>query len=514
MQSIEDFLAERGPSLASDVSKWLVDDQRLSPEAARKRVSRIKPPVRAFPIPLLPKGARFLYLQHQRDEPDFWPSFLRAMRETSSIYGMAIDGLTARRGAVTDEEFAVISGATVVPVKRQVMADSVKEKLGQAHLIQRLGDLIVLRREEIGDVDTAGRKSRDLAEKVILDGVREWAKRLGLASYNKVAIRGEPELKPIGQFMFDLAGPSYLLPLKRGADRPGFLIADVFSEGVLDEHQIRYFIRKAQALHASMNGATVLPLLVADAFTGRAATVAHTAGIILATPSSLFGAHVGNALKRLLSTLNSAARSAASESPDKILGLLNDLKEIEGRAGNLRGPLFELMAAYLARRDAVSIDMGVRAVDDETGKSADIDILKVTHQGASCTTIECKAKEPGGVVDEPTVSAWLAKTAIFKRHLKAQSQFRESVISFELWTTGTFDADALARLAAEQKKRSRFPIAWKDGAAVLKLARAGREKAVASALEEHFIKHPLAVASTPQATAKVVVGSPRFLPRP
>lgn len=497
MQSIEDFLTERGPSLASEVSRWLVKEQGLSAEAARKRVSRIKPPVRAFPISLLPKGARFLYLQHQREDPVFWPSFLGAMRATSSIYGMAIDGLTARQGVVTEEEFNVISGATIVPVKRQVMASSVQQKLLEARVIQSVGDSLVLCRDELCNIDMAGRKARDLAEKVILDGVREWARRLGLASYNKIAIRGEPELKPIGQFSFDLAGPSYLLPLKRGAGRPGFFIADVFAAGPLDEFQIRYFIRKAEALHASMGGATVLPLLVADSFTGNAATAAHSAGIILATPSSLFGKRVGSALKTLLSTLNSAARSAASDKPDKILGLLNDLSEIEGRAGNLRGPLFELMAAYLARRDAVSIDMGVRASDEETGNSADIDILKITNQSSSCTTIECKAREPGGFVDEATVSGWLKRTAIFKAHLKAQSQFRESAISFEIWTTGTFAPDALTRLVAEKAQRSRYPIDWKDGAAVLKIARSGRERAVAAAFEEHFMRHPLAAVRVP-----------------
>lgn len=353
MPSIEDFLEDHGPCLSSHAAKWLVDAQRLSPEAARKRVSRIKPPIRSFPVPLLPKSARFLYLQHQREDTRFWPSFLRDMRATASIYGMAIDGMIARRGAVTEAEFAVISGATVSPVKRQVMASSVIAKLREAHVIDKVGDLLVLKREELGVANLDGHKARDLAERVILDGIREWARKLGLAAYNKVAIRGEQELVPIGQFMFDLAGPSYLLPLQRGAKRPGFLVADVFSEGMLDEFQIRYFIRKAHALHASMNGATVLPLLVVDGFTGAAATAAHAAGIILATPSSLFGERVGSALKTLLSTLSSAARYAASESPDKIIGLLNDLQEIEGRAGNLRGPLFELMAAYLARRDAV-----------------------------------------------------------------------------------------------------------------------------------------------------------------
>lgn len=95
------------------------------------------------------------------------------------------------------------------------------------------------------------------------------------------------------------------------------------------------------------------------------------------------------------------------------------------------------------------------------------------------------------MVDEKTVGTWLAKTGIFKRYLRSLPHLRESNISFELWTTGTFTPEALARLSVERTKRARFPIAWKDGAAVVQLARKGKEKAIAAAFEEHFMKHPL-----------------------
>jgi hypothetical protein len=65
-------------------------------------------------------------------------------------------------------------------------------------------------------------------------------------------------------------------------------------------------------------------------------------------------------------------------------------------------------------------------------------------------------------------------------------------LKFELWTSGTFEPDALDYLNKEKVKRSKFPIEWKNGDDVLALAHNAKEKAIADALNQHFIRHPLA----------------------
>ncbi|MDT4830021.1 hypothetical protein FQZ97_634640 [compost metagenome] len=496
MSAIQNHLESSGPCLASDVASWLESELGLTPDAARKRLSRAQPPIRSFPIALFPKGVRFLYVESQRTEERFWLALQRDLRSTGSVYGLALDGLIARQGAVRESNFAVISGATTTPVSRQVTAQTVLDRLHDAGLIDisyiGADRVVTLKPFELGFADIEGIKARDTAERIILDGLREWARNIGAASYNKIRIRGEPELEPIRQFAFDLAGPSYLLPLNGGSSKqPGFLVADVFSEGTLDEAQIRYFIRKAKALHATMGNASILPILVADSFTGEALTAGHAAGILMATPSTLFGKRVGEALRTLVSTLQRAAAFAASDKPDRLIGLVENLADIEGRAGNLRGPLFELVAAYLARRDAASIDMGVLARHPVSGEQADIDVLKFTAQGADCIAIECKGREPGGVVTAAEVSHWLKKLPVVLAYLRSLKHLREASISFEIWTTGLFTSDAIALLQREKHQRVKHPIDWKDGSAVLQLATARKEKAIANCLREHFLKHPL-----------------------
>ena len=185
---------------------------------------------------------------------------------------------------------------------------------------------------------------------------------------------------------------------------------------------------------------------------------------------------------------NAAANAVAN--PAKLIGFIEDLSEIEGAAGNLRGVLFELMAAYLARLDAVSVDVGITARDPDTGKMADIDVLQVKSK-AACVGIECKAKNPGGVVSEDEVSDWLRRIPTFRAHLIRENRFREAAISFEIWTTGEFSPEALSLLESEKPKRTKTRIDWKNGLQVADIARGAKEKTVREALYEHFLKHPL-----------------------
>ena len=59
------------------------------------------------------------------------------------------------------------------------------------------------------------------------------------------------------------------------------------------------------------------------------------------------------------------------------------------------------------------------------------------------------------------------------------------------WTSGTFEADAIAKLTFEQVNRTKRPIAWKDGKAVSQIAATRKLKIIGNALNEHFVQHPL-----------------------
>jgi len=502
MTTITNFLEQHGPARSSVVAQWLVDELKLKPEAARKRLSRLRAPLHRFPIHLLPKGESFIYHVNDRKTERFWTRFLDAMRASKSGFGATLDALTARGGMVLTSEFAVIGGTSGMGSRGQLMATSMAERLIKAGAIAQFAGsgnetFYGFAQPALGSSDRNGHHARQLTENIVLNAVREWIRKLGLASYNTIAIRTEEVRQPICGFLFDLAGPSYLLPIRSGGKQPGFVVADVFSGAVMDEHQIHYFLRKVALVNAILkrSGSGVFAFLIADGFTSAAYTAGHVAGVSLATPKELFGVRAGNALQTLAQTLRNTAAFAASASPERIAKLIDDLSDIEGSAGNLRGVLFELLCAYLIRRDAQSINMGVKATDMSTGKVADIDILKYTNQLSDCIAIECKGKEPGGTLSLEEAQDWIRRLPTFFSHIRAGN--REAAVSFELWTSGEIEADALTYLTREQTNRTKTPISWRTGKDILSLAVKGKEKAITDALKQHFFHHPLSKVTPP-----------------
>ena len=128
--------------------------------------------------------------------------------------------------------------------------------------------------------------------------------------------------------------------------------------------------------------------------------------------------------------------------------------------------------------------------DPETKKMAQIDVFRVIHK-KKIMCIECKGKGPNGVVGIKDVNDWLKRLPLFKNYINAQDRFRGAQVSFELWSTCTFSDESIRKLEIERKNRIKNPINWKDGSAILALARKTGEQGIVDALNEHYIKHPL-----------------------
>ena len=228
---------------------------------------------------------------------------------------------------------------------------------------------------------------------------------------------------------------------------------------------------------------------MAESFTGEALTLCHKAGIIPGTPSNLFGNKVGAAIMALTATLKNAA-GIAINNPEKLYTLLDSLSEIEGAAGNMRGILFELIVVHLAKKTfGGGLEMGISAKHAKTGESADIDVQCVTED--RIRLIECKGRAPGGTVALSEVEHWLKKLPVFQSHLSRMPHLSERHQEYMIWTTGTFEPDAITFLEVEKLKRTKRPISWKDGSDVRQLARDARLKVLGKAMDEHFLRHPL-----------------------
>lgn len=482
---------------SSRLASELVSQLGLSEDAAKKRVSRVSPPIRKFPIRLLPKNEAFLYHQDDLNSERFWHGLVRDLRETGSIYGLALDGLMARGGIAQRASFNVVSGSPEAQA-RQVPLSGVLANLVHSGLLERveigeMGECVCLNRK-VFDVPGLNKfRARTVAEDVLMDGLREWTRKLGMASYNAIDIRDVQRAPKFSTFHWDLCGPSYLLPLitVTGERRkPGFFVADVFCGNTLDVPHIQYFLRKVRMLKAMRRLVPFMPVLLADGYTKEALRAGRSVGVIMASTRNLFGETVANALNSLIDTLARAA-SIATDNPDRMIGLLTDLKAIEGAAGNLRGALFEMIVGYLVREvEGNSIDIGEVVRDPETGHPAEIDVRRIKER-QECWFYECRGRQPNSRITYDEIVTWLDKVNRIWRCHRADARFHGCKFGFELWTTGEFDEGAIQRLLQEKQQRSRISLDWRNGPQVREYAKKASRKSILDTLDQHYFKHPL-----------------------
>ena len=495
--SIATELHKDGPARSARLVDSLTRQLNISSQAVRQRLSRARTPVERYPGRLLPRGEAFFYLRDQRNTERFWNNLLRDLRETGAVYGCAIDGLKARGGIVPVDEFAVVSGAPLA-LKKQVSTGWAAWQLVDLGVMSKgvvdgFGYCFAANREALFQpLQPSHIKARRLAETVMLDGLRQWAWKNGIGSRDTIAIRGENHPLLVGQFKWDMTGPCYLLPLRRERFTHGFVVADVFADTELDAYQIRYFVRKAQMYQKTSNSGALFPILMAEGFTHEALTAGHKAGLLLTTPRNLFGEAVAKALVDLVKTLKRIAGYADSDIT-ALSELLARLNEIEGRAGNMRGILFELMVAHIAAREwGGRVDIGVRHTHREDGRSAELDVVCESEKEYEVHVIECKGKIPGGTVSLEEVEDWIRRLPVMQDYVATRDYLRNHRQIYEFWTTGTFERDALEKLNCEKARRTRRPINWQEGTNVRQKVGSLRLKSIGDALDQHFLRHPLA----------------------
>lgn len=489
MQSIEALLEKFGPMLSSKLAKRLGN---IEPAAARKRIQRSSVHRAAVSFP---HNDRFLYLQSQFGTEKYFERLAAAMAESRSIFGVALSSIAARGGIVPFSHFATVSGSPE-RLKKHLSTESVLVALEKLQVLRRLpsgaGDLLVLRGHSIASVMSRLR-ARMVVEEILIGHLAEWLRKTGLGSWGQVATRGGKKPPKFGQFYWDITVPSYIGPFKGFVGnkvKPGFIVADVILGSTIDQLQAEYFIRKCNISRQQKGLRPFLAILLATGFSKEAFNLGRKHGLLFVTPQTLFGQDVARVLSELLSTLTNAA-AAAAKRPELVEELFKKLSAIEGAAGNLRGPLFELIVGHCVHaHEAGSIDIGRLATDSKTGDMAEIDVLLVKGQ-IEVRAYECRGKLSNNTINEAEAKKWLEeKVPIIRSWLLAR--FPNSAQTFELWTTGKFSAGAAAYLVERAKKTNKYRIAWKDGTGVLAYVAKTKATSLMRTLKEHYFRHPLA----------------------
>ena len=496
MDLIEAYLERNGPALSSDVAQHLVE-LGLSPAAARKRVSRVAGGVRRLAGIVFPHKARFLYLQKEFGSPWYWSHLADALIATGSAYGYAIAALRQRGGIVPSRQFPIVCGAPLRQ-RRHLSPETIFLRLSEAGLLTSVmlpsvGECIALVQGDGRYEATAERmRARLITEEILLTTIKDWLKKLGIASYGQVAMRIDETLPQVGTFVWDLSAPSYLGHMvRRGADgepKPGFVACDVHLGDAMTAAGVAPFIRKCVTLRSLRNIGPCMQILVASRFDGDAFRLLKQHGIIPATPSSMFGEEVSEALVQLTSVLVNAARSLID--PYQFDELFRKLGKIEGAANQLRGTLFEYLAADIVRKTLATPEITMNRIFKAARKEAEADVVAVRpHQ--AITIIECKGYSPRATIPDNLFKRWLEHNVptCFDA-IKDHPDWKNLPVTFEFWATAPLSDEAMVAFATAQAsiRPSRYAIKLRLGTDIYAMCKGTRDPSLITAFEKHYMK--------------------------
>lgn len=486
-----------GPALTTTYISRL-QEQGVSDAAARKRVQRATEGYTKLAGIRFEKNTRFIYRPEDYGTVRFRRNLESAFYTHGKSYWAAITNLRARGGMCRRERFMQVSGAPISR-KGQLPPDIILERLIAIKMLeeQTFNDqaYILFQPAYLRSAPIELIRANELAEFVALHGIKEWARRLGLGSYNKFNMRDEDDRAIVSGFTFDITAPAYFRPLLQvvdGKPKPGFFVCDINLHGVTDEAAVEAFVRKCDGAAFSAKVGRIMPVFVAEVFSQKGFELAKSKGILALTPETLFGSELAKALRDLVRLLTDTGATAAVN-PDHLSRVLKALTRIEGASANIRGALFELVVGSLVKDvEGGSLKTGFKVTNSGTGEKAEIDVQLDKDNHAGFLIVECKAKNPGGRVSEKEVKRWYDnRVPLIHRILNTGFKEVERPFHFEIWTNGIFAASALEWLERQPKQCDGYTVDWKDGAALKTYADQASNVSLREMLREHYFRNPL-----------------------
>lgn len=500
---IHSILKSKGPMTSGDLVKVLVAEHQLSQTAARQRVSRGGIGINKLDFMPLPKNGRFVYLEEQFGGSVYWDRLIGILQDAGTAYGWALAALRQRGGIMPLEHFKIACGAPARRLKGHLSSDSVLAKLQQSRLVESYD--IPSIGPCVGLADSAEHytwfapeiRARLLTEGILIGALHTWIRNLSLGSYNKVATRDDrnTNLPVVGPFAWDLSAPSYVWPLvqygKEGKPKQGFVVVDVLLEHIVDQEGIMPFLKKCERLRHLKNVGRSMQIMVAEEFTPEALRLARERGVIPATPGMIFGRDVADALKVMAEVTVQAAKAAID--PEKFDYLFSQLNKIEGALPNLRGALFEYVAAELVRGVYLhrTLLMNQLYKDDKTGQKAEVDIV-VEGTDNTITFIECKGYAPYSIVPDEEIDRWLhTRIPAVRDCALARPDWRNKTLVFEMWTTGKPSVEASQKLRKMEEGTKKYSIKFLEASDLRKMFDKQDNRKLSQVFATHFLNSPL-----------------------
>lgn len=485
MTSIEIILRNNGPLLSGELADLLEKESGASKEAIRKRISRARLPIsriRGF----FADNQSFFYLQEQYNKEIFYHGLLEAFKKGAKRFYAVIKAIEYHYGYLKMEHLPCYTFSPTQNLVGHKRISKIIEELIGLNIVSFEEDSYRLHPFIIEKINPSYKeyKAIETAKNFILTQFLSWTRSIGLTSYNTGLFYSE-----FAKFQWGFTSPSYVTSLTFSAGGkivPAFILADVLIGREAEEEYVNFFIEKIKILNSQKNLSKFIPFLIVDSVSPQALTLLKKNGVVIGFVNKLFGYEYSDLLKALINTITNAG-AILKKNPEVYLDLIAKLnKLVDGKTNNLRGDLFELAVGFYHSRLCRSLDIG-KQINFE-GSRKEMDVFAVYTD--EIKVAECKGYKNKVTKDE--VEVWLSeKLFVLRKWIIDQPAYDNKNITFEFWSTGGFDDDAIEKLEYAKKTVKKYRIEYCDQSQIIEKAKEVKSKRFNDILKQYYFSEEL-----------------------
>ncbi len=480
MDRVASLLKDYGPMLSGDLARLYERTYKVSNEAARKAVSRYKPPVKKLYKIRFEKNQYFFYLEKQYKSERYVNALLKAIAERAQGINTYMQAFLSQNGYVSKSILPALVSAPVGNVKGHKRHEDILQGLIDSGIILEYTEEIYMLASEFFDGNLHRAKALETVKNVIIRDFNCWARNINLVSYE--AGKGLFESAEFAQFQWAYTAPSYIQPLFSGKDKkPGFVIADVYFGRTATKESVQFFIDKLNIIRSYKKLCSIFPVFLVDKIDKEALEYLKENKVTIAILNNIFSAKYTELLSDLVNVFTNAT-AILNKDPEKVYKLFDELSKSEGRYNNMAGDMFELLvASHFVHVGYQNMRLQELIIDEDTGKRKELDIR--LYKDGAWKVIECKAMKSQLGAD--FVVHWLNDNIpVARKWIKLN--MGDDNMEFELWSVSGFTEDALALLKKAETETKRYAIRYFDGTQMVENAKKVNDQHFVDIMKQHF----------------------------
>ncbi|GAA4321433.1 hypothetical protein GCM10023115_48970 [Pontixanthobacter gangjinensis] len=471
------LLEKQGPKLSSELIKIITRKDKISNDAARKRLQRLSAPITKIKG-LFSDNQAFYHLQSQYKKPIFYEGLYRAFEIAGRKYYALLLAIEYHSGYIKENELASYSFSPIRKLKGHKKFENLIDELVELGVLLKQDDYIKINPQLAERDNFNHHKAIETAKNFVLIQFSDWARKIGLTSYNTATFHSQ-----FGLFSWSFVSPSYVSTLtnyKNKKINPGFIVADVLVGNKPNKENVNFFIQKIEILKQIKGLPQFLGFLIVDDIDLETLNRLKDKGIIVGFVDKLFGDEYKELLQSLITTVTNAG-AILKTNPEAYLDLITKLnKLVEGKTNNLKGDLFELAVGYYHSNFCQSLDIG--KLINHLGELREIDVFAVYAD--KIVIAECKGYK--SKIDRDQLEEWLSKkVSVIRKWLIDQNYYSNRTLIFEYWSSGGYTKEAIDFI--KTKTFRKFKVVFIDQKELIKKSKEIPSKKFKEILDQYYI---------------------------